>query len=90
MNDIKDKKDNKNSKKCSGRKVARIEVDRVLCIGAAPCIAVAPEAFDLDDEGKAIVKKSWKKHSDDELIIAAQSCPVQAILLYDKKGTQIF
>jgi ferredoxin len=71
-------------------KVSKVVVDRDLCIGAAPCIAVAPYAFDLDDNGIAIVKKSWKKHTDDDLIIAAQSCPVQAIFLYDKEGKQIF
>lgn len=72
------------------RKVASVVVDRDLCIGAAPCVAVAPKAFDLDSEGKAIVKKTFLKHSDDELLIAAQSCPVMAILLYDKDGKQIF
>lgn len=72
------------------RKIYKIVVDRDMCIGAAPCIAVAPEAFDLDSEAKAVVKKTWKKVSDDELIIAAQSCPVQAILLFDKDGNQIF
>lgn len=72
------------------RKIAQVVVDRDLCIGAAPCIAVAPKAFDLDKEGKAIVKKTWTSHTDDELIIAAQSCPVMAILLYDKSGKQVF
>lgn len=72
------------------RKIVSVVVDRDLCIGAAPCVAVAPNAFDLDSEGKAVVKKSFLKHSDDELLIAAQSCPVMAILLYDKDGKQIF
>jgi len=72
------------------RKVHKIVVDRALCIGAAPCVVSAPKAFKIDKEGKAIVKKEWTKHSDDELIIAAQSCPVQAIFLYDKNGKQIF
>jgi len=53
-------------------------------------VAVAPNAFDLDNEGKAIVKKTYLNHTDDELLIAAQSCPVMAILLYDKDGKQIF
>lgn len=72
------------------RKIAKIVVDRDLCIGAGPCVAVAPLAFKLDKEAKAVVKKEWLKHNDDDLIIAAQSCPVMAILLYDDKGNQIF
>jgi len=71
-------------------KITKITVDRDLCIGAGPCVVVAPGAFKLDSQGKAIVLKKWLKHSDDELIIAAQSCPVGAILLLDKSGKQIF
>lgn len=77
-------------KKKKNRKIAKIVVDRDLCIGAGPCVAVGPMAFKLDKEAKAVVKKEWIKHSDDELIIAAQSCPVMAILLYDENGNQIF
>ena len=36
-------------------KISRVEVDRDLCIGAAPCVTVAPGVFQLDDENKAIV-----------------------------------
>lgn len=72
------------------RKIHKIVVDRDLCIGAGPCVVVGPKAFKLDSEGKAVVLKKWSSHSDDELLIAAQSCPVQAILLLDKKGKQIF
>ncbi|NCT55730.1 ferredoxin [bacterium] len=77
-------------KKIKKRDIQKIVVDRDLCIGAAPCVVVAPSAFELDSEGKAIVLKDWIKHTDDELLIAAQSCPVQAILLFDKLGKQIF
>lgn len=77
-------------KRKNNKKIAKVVVDRDLCIGAAPCVAVSPKAFDLDSEAKAVVKKTWKEVSDDELIIAAQSCPVQAIYLYDKSGKRIF
>ncbi|PIR43156.1 ferredoxin [candidate division WWE3 bacterium CG10_big_fil_rev_8_21_14_0_10_32_10] len=72
------------------RKIHKIVVDRNLCTGLAPCIAVAPKAFELDDEYKAVVKKGWEDLDDDVLLIAAQSCPVMAIILYDKQGKQIF
>lgn len=81
----------------------KVEVKRDLCIGAAPCIAVAPNVYELDDEGKAIVKdeatteKNGDVHKinpnsadDSTLLLAAQSCPVQAIYVYDDDGKQLF
>ncbi len=71
------------------KKVGKIFVDRDLCIGAASCIAVAPDTFELDRENKAIVKD--KNASDDEtLLLAAQSCPTKAIIVYDEEGNQIY
>lgn len=70
-------------------KIGKIIVDRNLCIGAASCIAVAPGVFELDSENKAIVYND--KGADDEtILLAAQSCPTQAILLFDEEGNQIF
>ena len=66
----------------------KIEVDRELCTSVATCVAVAPNTFELDDEGIAIIKNASK---DDEKTVlqAAQSCPVNAIILYDDDGNQI-
>ncbi|MFA6307335.1 MAG: ferredoxin [Patescibacteria group bacterium] len=66
----------------------RVEVDRELCISVATCVAVAPGTFELDDEGIAVVKNA---KGDDEATIlqAAQSCPVNAIIVYDDDGKQI-
>ena len=70
-------------------RIAKIVVDRSLCIGAASCIAVAPGVFKLDGENKAVVYND--KGADDEtLMLAAKSCPTQAILLFDEEGNQIF
>ncbi|MDP3770444.1 MAG: ferredoxin [Candidatus Sungbacteria bacterium] len=71
------------------RKIAKIVVDRHLCIGAASCIAVAPGVFQLDGENKAVVYND--KGTDDEtILLAAQSCPTQAVILFDEEGNQIF
>lgn len=71
------------------RKIGKIVVDRDLCIGAASCIAVAPGVFELDGENKAVVYND--KGADDEtILLAAKSCPTQAILLFDEEGNQIF
>ena len=70
-------------------KIGKIVVDRDLCIGAASCIAVAPGVFELDGENKAVVYND--KGADDEtILLAAKSCPTQAIIVYDEEGNQIF
>lgn len=71
------------------KKIAKIVVDRELCIGAAPCVTVAPGVFQLDDENKAVVVDAAGA-DDDTILLAAQSCPVQAISLYDEDGNRIF
>lgn len=71
------------------KKIGKIFIDRDLCIGAASCAAIAPDVFELDDENKAVVKDP--KGADDEtIILAAQSCPTRAIILYDEDGNQIY
>lgn len=70
--------------------IAKVEVDRELCIGAASCIAIAPEAFQLDGENKAVTLPAWRTLSDEQLLDAAKSCPVLAIYLTDKDGKRIY
>lgn len=68
----------------------KVVVDRDLCIGAAPCVAIAGSVFQLDEEGKAIVIDA--KGADDETIkLAAEACPTRAIILTDEEsGKQIY
>ena len=81
--------DNQNKAEKQRAHIAKIVVDRSLCIGAASCIAVAPGVFKLDGENKAVVYND--KGTDDEtVLLAAQSCPTQAILLFDEDGNQIY
>ena len=68
----------------------KVRVLRDVCIGAANCIAVAPDAFELDEEQIAVIKDSWKNVPDDKLLEAAKSCPVAAIIVEDKEGRQVF
>jgi ferredoxin len=67
----------------------KIEVDRELCIGAASCVAVAAQIFDLDGENKAIIKPN---HQGDlpTVLNAAKACPVAAIYVYHKDGHRIY
>jgi ferredoxin len=67
-----------------------VTVIRDKCIGAASCVAVAPNTFKLDDENKAIVL-AQKLDSDENLLLSAQSCPTAAIVVTDDEtGEQIW
>lgn len=67
-----------------------MRIDRNLCIGAATCIAIAPKAWTLDDEAKAIILDTADQETDDNLIAAAKACPVMAIFITDQEGKQIY
>ena len=76
-------------RKREGSSITKIVVDRDLCIGAASCLAVSGETYELDNENKAVVTGS-DAVDDATLIMSAESCPTKAILLFDKDGKQVF
>lgn len=67
-----------------------VKIDRNLCIGAASCVAVAPKAFNLDNEAKAIFLPTAEEESAQAILDAAKACPVAAIVIHDESGKQIF
>lgn len=70
-------------------KIARIVIDRQSCIGARSCVVVAPGVFQVDDGNLAYVVDP-ESADEETILLAAQSCPVLAIFLYDKEGKQLF
>lgn len=72
-----------------GGKIRRIAVDRAKCIGANSCVAVAPGVFQLDEENLAYVVDP-DSTDEDTIRLAAESCPVLAVLLYDENGKKLF
>lgn len=87
------------------KKIGKLMIDRNLCIGAASCIAVAPGAFELDPENKAVLRRKAAVATsdvtdrkdledgagdDETLLLAAKACPTQAIIVYDEEGKQIY
>lgn len=74
------------------RKIRKLtmRIDRDLCIGAATCIALAPKAWALDDEAKAIILDTASEESDEALLDAAKSCPVMAIFITDENRKQLY
>lgn len=74
------------------RKIRKLtmRIDRDLCIGAATCIAIAPKAWALDNEAKAVILDTCDQEDDNTLIEAAKGCPVMAIFITDETGKQIY
>jgi ferredoxin len=53
------------------------------------CVATAPDVFDLDDEGLSHVIDP-EAGDEDLLREAAEGCPMQAIMLEDEEGNQVY
>jgi ferredoxin len=66
----------------------RVRIDRSLCVGFGDCIEGAPVAFQLDGEGLAVF---LAPHTADraQLLAACDSCPVDAITVWDYEGRQL-
>jgi ferredoxin len=73
----------------------QIEHDRPNCIGCAACAAVAPDFWEMNDDGKSDIKKSrarddgWQEADIGESDFqankeAADACPVNVIHITDK------
>lgn len=72
----------------------KVKVLREACISAGSCVVLAPNTFELDEEGIAIVKAQGgtpeNTDSDEDILAGAQSCPVDAIIVEDENGNQIW
>jgi ferredoxin len=71
----------------SARHGVAIEVDRELCYGFGDCVDSAPGVFRLDEENKSVVVDPDAADRD-ELMIAAQDCPVDAIVITDAETAE--
>jgi len=68
----------------------KVWVDRNICIGAATCVAVSPKSFQMDNEAKAVIVRTIDEEELENIIEAAQACPVAAIFIEDENGNRIF
>jgi ferredoxin/uncharacterized protein YuzE len=78
----------------------KVEVDADKCLGFGSCVIVSPDVFRLDERpGKGVFRSQAKLDVLDEaggkdfenLLIAAQSCPTQAIRIIERKtGKRIY
>jgi ferredoxin len=60
-----------------------LRIDSRLCQGHARCAALAPDLFDLDENGFGIVRPGHENASadDPQALLAVDNCPEQAIVL---------
>lgn len=57
-----------------------IKINKDLCIGCGSCVSVCAEVFELDSEGKSVVKKGANLVKNSNCVKEAEEiCPVQAI-----------
>ena len=78
----------------------RVDVDADKCLGFGSCVIVSPDVFRLDERpGKGVFRSRAKLdvldqaggRDFDNLLMAAQSCPTQAITILDRKtGKRIY
>lgn len=66
----------------------RIHIDRSLCVGFGDCVEQAPEAFQLDGEGLAVILTPERMERA-ALLAACDACPVDAITVWDEEGRQL-
>jgi ferredoxin len=62
----------------------RIEVDRELCASTGGCEAMAPDVFEISDDGELVVLRPEPDEADlPDVRNAVQACPTRALRLVD-------
>lgn len=60
----------------------KVKVNSEICAGFGICLGIAPDVFELHDDGYAVVLVSEVAPEDEDLMRrAASQCPAQAIFL---------
>lgn len=61
----------------------KIEVNQSTCIGCGACVQIAPEAFELNENGLSVPTTEIVEALTPEVIEAIEACPVNAITVED-------
>ncbi len=62
----------------------KVCVDSELCDGCGPCVDICPEAFELDEDGIAVVVfEEVPEELQEACREAADTCPTEAITIED-------
>lgn len=66
-----------------------VRIDSALCVRFAHCIEESDAAFELEDDQDIVEFKAPEEVEREVLIRACEACPVEALVVLDKDGTQI-
>lgn len=62
----------------------RIDVDRDLCASTGGCEALAPDVFEIGDDGALVVRRPEPDEGDlPDVRVAIASCPTRALSLVE-------
>ena len=79
-----------------------VRVDPMACSGIGSCVETSPTFFRLDGENRAVVisNETGEAEAEQELtvsdeeakeiLLAAESCPMVAISVFDGNGAQLY
>ena len=62
-----------------------VRIDRTLCVGFGDCVGEGAAAFVLDEDGTAVFATP-EALSRDALVHVCESCPVDALTVFDDDG----
>ena len=66
-----------------------VKIDRLICVGFETCVEVAPDLFEMDEEGIAIFTSGTSEVDKETVLEACKECPVDALVVLDPSGNQL-
>ena len=66
-----------------------VKIDRLICVGFETCVEVAPDLFEMDEEGIAIFTSDTNDVDKEMVLEACKECPVDALVVLDASGNQL-
>ena len=66
-----------------------VKIDRLICVGFETCVEVAPDLFQMDEEGIAIFTSDTSEVDKETVLEACKECPVDALVVLDASGNQL-
>ena len=66
-----------------------VKIDRLICVGFETCVEVAPDLFQMDEEGIAIFTSDTNEVDKETVLEACKECPVDALVVLDASGYQL-
>ena len=66
-----------------------VKIDRLICVGFETCVEVAPDLFQMDEEGIAIFTSDTNEVDKETDLEACKECPVDALVVLDASGNQL-